>query len=191
VIICGEDIGTVRLRHRMKWVTTDRPRYDGTKRKALLPTDNLALVDGSLSPNFYARDTETGERIEDDLKRVIVRWVRAAVRERNRRLQHEAAQQQREEERLAKEKHETRIKLRRERLDRLRRQAEDWKVVEGIRKYVTAVIQAARERDGRVDPDGRLARWIAWATRRADELDPTKRLLRRVPNRAPPDMPGE
>lgn len=59
-----------------------------------------------------------------------------------------------------------------ERLLQRVRDVQAWRQSNDIRLYIEAVRRAAIEKYGEISPDGDVGRWILWAIKRADLLDP-------------------
>jgi hypothetical protein len=161
------------------------------------PTGQLTLWLGTDATHHgQARTWSDGkrQRLENCLNGVMIGFVQVA--EDRKAARREAEEQRRrwaEEERqrqLAVERRE-REKDRRE---ELKREVEVWSWAREVRAYVAALEGAASEHLVR-EPDGRTARWIRWAHRYADRIDPLREVeaLPRDPDgygRTPLDLEG-
>jgi hypothetical protein len=77
--------------------------------------------------------------------------------EEEQRLREEAERLRRENQRTLKE---------------LEDEAAAWRRARRIREYVDAAEQGALAGGGTIEPGSELAKWIVWARRQADEIDP-------------------
>lgn len=66
------------------------------------------------------------------------------------------------------------------RIERLDRNMTNWERAVRIRAYANAMADRLQQR-GRVDPDSDAAKWLAWAQRYADSIDPTCASLEGMP----------
>jgi hypothetical protein len=113
-----------------------------------------------------------GKRLENLLNSFIVGLTNAAVDIRASRLEREREAREREERRRIAEEEE---RLRREeerRLKILDEQVSNWHKSQKIRQYVEAVRKMAIWKYGSVEPGSELEKWITWAIRQANKLDP-------------------
>ncbi len=115
------------------------------------------------------------QRVEDCLNDFIASVIKTAAALRQRRKEQEEAARQREiekvreaEERKARQARERELEEERRRLAELEAEADAWNRARRIRAYVDAVIAAK----GAGAEGSELAEWVAWARRKADEIDP-------------------
>jgi hypothetical protein len=145
-----------------------RPEYD------YFPTGNLSLcikdVQGVGIRHTYSDGKK--KRLENLLNPFIASLVNAAIDRRARRLEHERREREWQEQRRKAEEEE---RLRREeerRLKILDEQVSNWHKSQKIRQYVEAVRKMAIWKYGSVEPGSELEKWITWAIRQANKLDP-------------------
>lgn len=110
-------------------------------------------------------------KIEENLIEVFSAMVMAVDESRkSHAAKKKEMEEQREAERVAEEKRHTR----QQDLDsawNLLDQTERWHIAEAIRRYAEAV-RAQVEVEGPIEPESHNAKWLAWAARTADRLDP-------------------
>jgi hypothetical protein len=114
----------------------------------------------------------TGKRLENFLNSFIVGLTNAAVDIRASRIEREREALEREERRRKAEEEEIRRRHEEQRFKSLEEQAANWHRSLNIRRYVEAVRKMAIWKFGSIDPGSRLDRWITWAIRQANRLDP-------------------
>jgi hypothetical protein len=189
VWICGERTAMLGIRERYKQLPkTARPAVLRRHRHHRVPSGRLVLGAGSLPQGHFCgrvhcQDTEKGQRVEDTINNLLVRWVKDACYIRAARLAAEVADHRRKEEERARRAREEELERQRRelqerrqaeqgRVDRLLRDAIAWQQAQSLRSYTRAAEQAALERDGQIEEGGEFARWLAWARDLADRLDP-------------------
>ena len=137
----GMNIATLRLRERYKQKKRDPDPKDRWHRQTMehIPTGLLVLDSGPsyLSSDFHCQDTDKGQRIEDEINRLVIDWIRQAGRARiSKREAAEARKREEEQERIRRER-EAEVKRRRDELhkeqkseqakvDRLLSEASNW-----------------------------------------------------------------
>lgn len=107
--------------------------------------------------------TEVMEKVANDLKR-----KRAWAEERDRIWKEE----QRQREEVARQE-----ALEEKRGEQLQQQASAWTLASSIRQFIEAVREEATRRGGAIDKESPLGRWLEWAERQADALDPVDDLI--------------
>jgi hypothetical protein len=88
------------------------------------------------------------------------------------RLKREREAREREER---QKKAEERARLRRDEeqhLNVLEGQVANWHKSQIIRQFVDAVRESVLKKNGSIEPDGELDKWISWAIQQADRFDP-------------------
>lgn len=145
-----------------------RPEYD------YFPTGHLSLsikdVKGVGIRHTYSDAKK--KRLENLLNPFIASLINAAVDRRACRLERERREREWEEQRRKGEEEE---QLRREeerRLKILDEQVSNWHKSQKIRQFVEAVKKMALWKHGSIEPGSRLDKWITWAIRQANKLDP-------------------
>ena len=54
----------------------------------------------------------------------------------------------------------------------LMREADQWKRSQDLREFIATTERVAIKQQGQLEPDGKTAKWLTWATAQADRLDP-------------------
>ena len=114
----------------------------------------------------------TVKRLESLLNSFIVGLTNAAVDIRASRLEREREAREREERRRKAEEEEIRRRHEEQRFKSLDEQAANWHRSLNIRRYVEAVRKMAIWKFGSIEPGSKLDKWITWASRQANRLDP-------------------
>lgn len=110
---------------------------------------------------------ESEEQTIDDFIEPIIRSMRAAaVYEKQLRARRAAEHQRQLVEQRVRWKQQ-------ERIDRLRKNIEKWEEAQRVRAYLTAVREKVQAAEGEVKTDSPIARFLSWAQRYADDLDPS------------------
>jgi hypothetical protein len=138
------------------------------------PTGRLTvrLSDGD-SFAWHSRTWNDGkqQRVETCLNDIMIGFVELAEKRKEAQRQQELRRIEREEEQRLRFIEMERRAREKDRQDELARQLEDWSHADKVRAYIRALEAAAAEHLGK-EPDGRLARWIRWAQRYANDVDP-------------------
>jgi hypothetical protein len=109
--------------------------------------------------------TDTKHRkIEEDIEQIARSLIVTAAFEKRRRAEREA--ERREHERLQQLRYEEQ-----QRIERLKRNASAWEEAQRIRAYLTAVEQKAKAREGGLEADKAMSRFLEWGRSYADSLD--------------------
>jgi hypothetical protein len=140
---------------------------------AHVPSGRLELFLAGEGQHWHCwREGKANKQIEDRLQSVL-----AAVPI----LVHEVQEWRKEEERWKIEyrrkraEKEAKRRRRREaqrRLEALVQLAGEWRASQDIRDFVAAARAEAIRRDGGIEEGSKMARWLAWAERCAQRLDP-------------------
>lgn len=135
-------------------------------------------------PNVTLRDGKT-RKVEDGLSRVMLAILREVDASRRRDAENARREaERREQERIQREQEEER---RRKELKRERRQARinaligtanAWRQNQILRDYIVATRGLIIERDGHIEPGGKIEAWFRWAEHVADSLDPLRDVRR-------------
>lgn len=126
------------------------------------------------------------QRVEKCLNAFVVGLVRAAETKKRAKAEWEEKERRREEERLRWLEEEARRREEARRGERLEREAAAWAKAEQVRAYMRAVRERA-ERDGEIQAESELARWLVWAEDYAERMDPAG--ARGAARRETPDLP--
>jgi len=113
-----------------------------------------------------------GKRMENLLNSFIVGLTNAAVDIRAFRLERERKAREREERRRIAEEEERRRRQEEQRFKIFEERVANWHRSQNIRWYVEAVQKLAIWKYGSVEPGSGLEKWITWAIRQANKLDP-------------------
>jgi hypothetical protein len=111
-------------------------------------------------------------RLEDLLNSFVIGLTNAATGLRASRLKREREAREREER---QKKAEERARLRRaeeQRLNVLESQVANWHKSQIIRQFVDAVRESVLKKNGSIEPDSELDKWISWTIQQADHFDP-------------------
>jgi hypothetical protein len=105
-------------------------------------------------------------KIEDYTEEIVYGLRACAAYEKRRRIEQEA-ERKRADERL-------RIRMKQQaRVERLRTNMSRWEESQRVRAYLEAVRNKVKERDGELNEESLIPRFLAWGNQFADELDPT------------------
>lgn len=143
------------------------PRYDYS------PAGNFSLrIKGSGNGERRVWSDAKRQRVEDSLNAFIAGLAHAAVRQRAAELERDRYRHEREESERRRREEERHRRLEEARARALETQIAGWRKSGEIRAYVEAVRRTAIERQGAIEPNGNLDRWLTWTSRYADWLDP-------------------
>lgn len=119
------------------------------------------------------------QRVEDLLSDFICGLIIAADRARAAEMERERRERIRQEEEARRREAERLRAIEAHRVHDLHSRLTDWQTAGQIREFADAVEGAAVTRDGPLNPDSELARWLVWARERADvlEVDAVERVL--------------
>jgi hypothetical protein len=111
-------------------------------------------------------------QLEDLLNSFIIGLIRAAEKEKIKRLEREQREREWREQEEERRRKAEKIQKEKERLERLLREAEAWQKAQQIRTYIEAVKQAAIQKYGFINTGSELDNWLKWTTQQVDRLDP-------------------
>ncbi len=137
------------------------------------PSGNLTV---KIYHNDYGgayREFNDGEKqlLEDKLNDIIVAFYRASEKIKKDSIEREERHKQWIIEQQEREEHERRIRLERQKIDLLFKQAEDWHRAKALREFIEAVKSSATDA-GVLFPGNEIDSWIKWAISKAEALDP-------------------
>jgi hypothetical protein len=149
------------------------------KRYDYLPNNNLTLtIETYVSSEARRRwaDSKTvrlEEHIAGFINGVIItaQIIKAERKEREERIK------QLEEARIAREKEEQLKKAEEDRLLNLEKQAEQWKKSDLIRGFIQAIEREAKDLNADDETRKKIDDWLSWARKKADQIDPVKRIM--------------
>lgn len=136
------------------------------------PTGNLAFALLSNGREVKKWSDEPGKRLEDRVNLIIGGLQRTADRERRHREAREAWQQLRAAEEIQRRQSDLARQDIAKRIEDLNRDAELWHQSKRIRAYLLAFQEKMEKWSGPIDSSSETAKWLEWARRYADRLDP-------------------
>jgi hypothetical protein len=169
-----EEILAIGLDELLRFRKSGEERFSGRERHAYFPTGRLTLKIRSaeyLGCRHQWRD-RVRQRLEDCLNSFVVGLRNAAELERSRRIEREERDRQWKEARAQREELRKIQKEELERLQRLETEVANWRKAQEIRAYVSAVESTIIARDGNIEPDSEIAKWISWVLSHSDRFDP-------------------
>lgn len=115
------------------------------------------------------------KRLEDKLNDAVIGLIYAGMHKKQRRL--EAEQRQREHQDLERQRWQKLelIRAEEQRVELLKRQADNWDASQRIRSFVDAVRIVMQNHSDELIDGKPVLEWIGWAFAQADRLDPLKR----------------
>jgi hypothetical protein len=112
------------------------------------------------------------QRLEECLNSFVGGLIKTAIAIKHLRAERERRERERQEERRQWEESERIRREEEEKMKVLDREVASWQRSQKIRSYIEAVKKWAIQKYGEIKPDSELQRWLTWATRQADRLDP-------------------
>ncbi len=116
----------------------------------------------------------TKQRIEDRLNDFVIGLLRVSGGLRANRLEREEREKRWEEEKRRREEQERLRQEEEERIRILERTVTNWQKSQQIRSFIAAFREAAIARHGHIEPGSELDKWLLWASKYADRIDPLK-----------------
>lgn len=138
------------------------------------PTGRLSLrINNAEGTGIRRTWSDTNRKpLEKVLNTIITGLIEVAVDKKARRLEREREERERiEKQRRAEEQARLRYQEER-RLKKLMEQVTNWHESQKIRQYIEAVQALALWKYGSIEPGCEIDKWISWATRQANRLDP-------------------
>lgn len=175
-----------RIKEKISWVKRELTREEKqqqerwaypTAKYNYVPTGQLTVEitrnDGWGLPQSKWSDSKR-QRLEEKLNDVVVGLIYAGMHKKQQRLEVQQRERERQEFERQRWQRLEGIRAEEERIDLLKRQAENWHASQRIRRFVEAVRNLAQGEsiqamDGRPVPE-----WTDWALGQADRLDPLK-----------------
>jgi hypothetical protein len=149
-----------------------------------VPTGRLTLRIDALGWGYRRQWSDGKKSLDGRLNAVVAGLVAAAEASRAVREANEQRERERKEEERRRQESERRRREEEARLLDFERKLASWEQAERIRAFAAAVRDDAVRRMEVIPPGGELDRWLAWAFRRADRLDPLTAV--RAEDRWPP-----
>ena len=148
----------------------DHERYPHIRRREVAyvydPTNRFTFeIENWTSTKRRWTDTKS-TKIEDGLEEIVFGLRAAAGSEKRRRVEAEAQRQLEWEQQRRRWKQQ-------ERIDRLKRNMSSWEEAQRIRAYLAAVREKAISQEGELNEGSPKSRFLVWAERYAESLDPT------------------
>jgi len=161
------------LPHRLEYsFLRPSPRYRYTATGLLV----LRITDRDLRNVRRAWKDGKRQRLDRQLNRFIVGLVAAAEEKKaDRRRAEESRKAHEKWVREEAERQQRRWEQERK-VQRLEQDLGSFTKSRHVREYIEAFRASAAARGATIDPDGELGRWLNWATRYADRLDPSSTL---------------
>jgi hypothetical protein len=113
----------------------------------------------------------SAKRLEDHLNAFVAALIGEAERLRLRRIEAERREREWQKEKRRHEEAERARQLKAQLVADLDGRVADWYRAREIRAFAAAVEEDARKGEAEWDPESYVARWLAWARRRADALE--------------------
>jgi hypothetical protein len=113
--------------------------------------------------------------LEDKLLEISDGLIQVALHQEIDRLEFEEKQRKREEEQKLREAEEQRQRQEKAQFDSLLKDAKDWQTSQLLRSFIDAVRKASVKSDESPEARAKLEKWLEWAERKVDELDPLVR----------------
>jgi len=120
-------------------------------------------------------------RIESYLNQFVAGIINVATAKRETELEHERWERERQEEEKQRKEREMlraamweKIQKEQTKCEKLRSDAAAWEESRQIRTYIEAVKQNALAQNKDIGKESELGKWIAWAQKQADRIDPLK-----------------
>lgn len=164
-----------RLTNAEKWELERSPFAYIRDRYRFSTTGNLSLcLDGDFLPRGSRKSWSDSDkqRLETRLDSFFRGLIKAAEAIKVGRERHEKLIKERQEESL---RYHEQLELQRQEEERrkvLGREVEAWHQSHRIREYIATVEADALKRHGKIDSGSQLEKWLEWAKRYADLLDP-------------------
>jgi hypothetical protein len=137
-----------------------------------IPTGRFELqASRSFSKDLFWRDNED-LLLEDKMNVILVDLIKLAGKKRTWQIEYERREIIRKEEECRRNEEEKRRQEERERYEALLKNVDWWHRSQQIRAYIQAVSDVEIQKTGQIHPGSDVDRWINWATRQADRLDP-------------------
>jgi hypothetical protein len=149
------------------------PHVHSVIRWDFVPTGELTLQIESWGTRRSWSDT-VSQRVEDKLNDCMLAVIKLAGEGRKRQLEREEQARRWEEERRRREELERQRREEEERLRALEKEVENWGRAQQLRLYIQAAEKAAASEPLSWPAQEELERWLTWATRHADRLDPLR-----------------
>jgi hypothetical protein len=144
-----------------------------------IPSGKLTLQIDSWSASGVRKRWSDGKinRIENLLMNFAISVVRVADVKRTAEIEREERRKRWEEERRRQEELERLRQIEEQRLLDLENQAERWSKSRQLREYIQAVeVSASKRLDSNI-PNKQMEKWMSWARKHADQLDPLQGVL--------------
>ena len=145
-----------------------KPAHTISNRWVYSPSEKLTFEIDEYWGACQKKWTDKAQKpLEDQLNDVLAGLILVGEALRLRRIEHEEEQRrQREQERRRMEDQERRYYL--------DQHLKAWSESQGLREFLNACEAALVERKGELAPDSSEAKWLRWAHRYADRIDPLK-----------------
>jgi hypothetical protein len=139
------------------------------------PNGNLSLsIDEECRPSGMRRTwpENSNNKLDKYLKKFLISSIEIAVHQetlsrRSKRWELERQQEQKREAEIRQKRWDEQ-----KRVEQLEKEVSQWLKSQQIRSYISYVHSEAIKKYGVIEQDSHLGKWILWAKRRADIIDP-------------------
>ena len=147
----------------------NRPKYK------YIPNGNLSLsIDEECHPPCLRRTWTDNkkQKVERFLKKFIISAIEISVHQetasrRNKRWEREREEEQKRQAEISQKKWQEQ-----KRVEKLENEISQWVKSQQIRSYISYVQSEVIKNHGVIETGSELDKWVEWATRRADIIDP-------------------
>jgi|ERR1041384_1287907 hypothetical protein len=180
IVIGGEKI-RVRLTEkveRFEIKSTEKQRTNslslGQKEYGYRPTGKLQfLIEEYCSKGIKKNwNDHKREPLEEQLNEIVNGVIIVAAAFEVEHIRHQEQERQRIEEQIRRYDEQRRREEEEKRFKAVENQADLWIRSRNLRKFLRSFERAILSEFGEIDPDGPVAKWLAWAQGRIDLLDP-------------------
>jgi hypothetical protein len=147
------------------------PHFYYSNRYLYTLTSKLSLVADLYGPHNLCSDGKK-RPLEDSLNECMMGLIKIALGKKQKRAEREREQKEWEERRLRREEEEKLLREEETRFRALLKDAADWNSSHLIRQYLEAVKKIITDNSAEIRQGAELAKWLDWATQKANLLDP-------------------
>lgn len=153
------------------------PILDAYPKHAYIPSSKLMLVIDNIPGEGLRVSWADGakQKLEECLNDFIVGLLKASVAIRARRLKWQQAERERQEAERKRYEQEIRRQEEEARFQALLKESTNWHLSKQIREYIDAVRELVIKKHGDVQSGSEVEKWLEWAEKKADIIDPLKR----------------
>lgn len=179
IYFCIEESSRRIEREPTKKEKQDRERWPSLYTSILyeyIPSGILTLKINNGDGGSFQKVWTDGKkrRLEDCLNEFIIGLYRMAFREKEFRREQEERHRRWQEEQRHREEQERLYQEEQERIKALENEVNNWHKSRQIRYFIHAYRESIINKHAQIEPGSELDRWLTWAGRYADELDPIR-----------------